>query len=363
MNAKEISSRKFDRGFNGYKTDEVDEFLKEIAAEFSQLQKDNRDLEKKLEVLADKVREYRDDEDALKEALLGAQKQGRDAIAAAKEKAKEIIEEAQNKADTSIEEARALSEKLNNDADETVKNANEEARKTHEESTLKQAKMEAEYRDKLDVNKEILFKTKNEVVRFRQKLLEDFTRVTRIIDALPEVCESEFISKTLNEYQKDRNVTLKKPAVKAAEPEPEKRKGDNSPKQEAGIELEKIITETPDSDALFDEFEKHMSTEKKPTAFEVKLEAATGLEEKLIADLTTEINFEPVFHEEEAQDGETAVPEEFPANTGDTETPDAGNATPAEAEEANPFFKKNLKEPKEQIALEFGTGAKGRKNK
>ncbi|MDR2558655.1 MAG: DivIVA domain-containing protein, partial [Oscillospiraceae bacterium] len=27
MNAKEISSRKFDRGFNGYKTDEVDEFL------------------------------------------------------------------------------------------------------------------------------------------------------------------------------------------------------------------------------------------------------------------------------------------------------------------------------------------------
>jgi DivIVA domain-containing protein len=358
MNAKEISSRKFDRGFNGYKPDEVDEFLKEIAAEFTQLQKDNRDLEKKLEVLADKVREYRDDEDALKEALLGAQKQGHAAIAAAKEKAKEIVEEAQKKADTSLEEARAASEKLNNDAEETMRKANEEARKTHEESTVKQAKMEAEYREKLDVNKEILYKTKNEVIRFRQKLLEDFTRVTRIIDALPEVCENEFISKTLTEYSKDRNVTLKKPAIKPAPlpvPDSDKKKPDGgkpAPKGEQIAGMEDLNAEAQDSDSLFEEFAAHMVVEKKPTSFEVKLE------EKLLADLTTEINFEPVFDEEESGEVEAISPDEFSA---DGKEPEKKETEVGGGESDNPFFKKSAKEPKEQLALEFGNNAKGRK--
>jgi cell division initiation protein len=356
MNAKEISSRKFDRGFNGYKPDEVDEFLKEIAAEFNQLQSDNRDLEKKLEVLADKVREYRDDEDALKEALLGAQKQGRDAIKKAKEQAKEIIEEAQNKADTSLDEARAASDKLNNDADETLKKANEEARRIHEESTLKQARMEAEYRDKLEVNKEVLFKTKNEVVRFRQKLLEDFARVTGIIEALPEVCENEFISKTLNEYSKERNVTLKKPAVKSIpQPEAEPEKKTNSPKQEKTVKQETPVENAPDipvdSDALYDEYEAQLGTdkEKKSTSFEVKLE------EKFLTDLTTEINFEPVFDEEEQDDTEVNTQDEFPDEN--------ENRKSNKKDENNPFFKKGVKEPKDEEMLEFGNNAKGGRRK
>ena len=71
MNAKDILSRRFEKAtFNGNKTDDVDEFLREVSSEYSQLQKDKNELERKLEVLADKIREYRDDEDALKDALL-----------------------------------------------------------------------------------------------------------------------------------------------------------------------------------------------------------------------------------------------------------------------------------------------------
>ena len=77
MNAKDIITRKFEKAtFNGYKTDDVDDFLREVSNEYAQLQKDKSELERKLEVLADKIREYRDDEDALKDALLLAQKQG-----------------------------------------------------------------------------------------------------------------------------------------------------------------------------------------------------------------------------------------------------------------------------------------------
>ncbi|MDR2531947.1 MAG: DivIVA domain-containing protein [Oscillospiraceae bacterium] len=339
MNAKEISTRKFDRGFNGYKTDEVDEFLKEISAEFSQLQVDNRDLEKKLEVLADKVREYRDDEDAIKEAMLGAQKQGNATIAEAKEKAKKIVEDAQDKADTMLADAREESKRLREEADANLKNANDEAKRIENEAAAKLEKMEEEYRNKLDLNKEILSKTKNEVMRFRQMVLEDFKRVVDIMEVLPESCENEFIAKTLTEYQKEKNVTLKKPAVKpVAEPV----------KQQAAVVKEEQAAEDA-GDALFEEFAAQIvEKQQESTSFEVKME------EGFLADLTTEINFEPVFDEEVADETAELSAEEFPS---------VEKAAEAEADSGNndPFFKKAPKEPKEREALEFGSNTKSRK--
>lgn len=91
MNAKDILSRRFEKAtFNGYKTDDVDEFLRELSSEFAQLQKDKNELERKLEVLADKIREYRDDEDALKDALLLAQKQGNQIVNESKAAAEKL---------------------------------------------------------------------------------------------------------------------------------------------------------------------------------------------------------------------------------------------------------------------------------
>ena len=58
----------------------------------------------KIQVLADKVREYMRDEDALKDALLGAQKEGHRIIAEANTKAEEIIAQAKEKADAMMDE-------------------------------------------------------------------------------------------------------------------------------------------------------------------------------------------------------------------------------------------------------------------
>ena len=94
MNAKDIITRKFEKAtFNGYKTDDVDDFLREVSNEYAQLQKDKSELERKLEVLADKIREYRDDEDALKDALLLAQKQGNAIVSESRASADKIRKE------------------------------------------------------------------------------------------------------------------------------------------------------------------------------------------------------------------------------------------------------------------------------
>ena len=100
ISAKEISSKRFEKSaLGGYKIDEVDQFLKEIAVEIAQIQREKEDGEKKIDILADKVREFMKDEEVLKEALLGAQRQGHKVIEEAQITANRILAEANEKAD------------------------------------------------------------------------------------------------------------------------------------------------------------------------------------------------------------------------------------------------------------------------
>ncbi len=100
INAKDVSSKRFEKStIGGYKMEEVDDYLRELALEIASLQKEKDDAEKKIDVLADKVRDYMRDEDALKDALLGAQRQGHQVIEDAKMVANKIINEANEQAD------------------------------------------------------------------------------------------------------------------------------------------------------------------------------------------------------------------------------------------------------------------------
>ncbi len=99
INAKEVSSKRFEKAALGYKQEDVDDYLRELSLEIIQLQKDKDDCDKKIDVLADKIREYMRDEDALKDALLGAQRQGHQVIDEAKAAAAKILAEAQEKSD------------------------------------------------------------------------------------------------------------------------------------------------------------------------------------------------------------------------------------------------------------------------
>ena len=99
LSAKEINTRRFEQTKPGYSPEEVDSFLREIAADIVKYQKEKEESEKKIEVLVESVREYKKDEDALKDALIGAQKQGRAVISEAQMNANRIMSEANSKAD------------------------------------------------------------------------------------------------------------------------------------------------------------------------------------------------------------------------------------------------------------------------
>ena len=111
LTAKDINNKKFEQTRPGYKPEEVDDFLREIALQITQMQKDKEEIEKKIEVLVESVREYKKDEDALKDALIGAQKQGRAVVQEAHENADKIIAEAHVKAEGIIGNTRVQLEK------------------------------------------------------------------------------------------------------------------------------------------------------------------------------------------------------------------------------------------------------------
>ena len=108
LNPNEIASKKFDRMSMGraYKAEEVDNYLSQLADEVDALLQEKRDLEKKMMVLADKLEEYKGDEESLRAALLGAQKLGGSVVRDAKAKAEQIIDDANAKANLIVENAK-----------------------------------------------------------------------------------------------------------------------------------------------------------------------------------------------------------------------------------------------------------------
>lgn len=220
MNAKEIITRRFEKAaFNGYKTEDVDEYLKEVSDEFAQLQKENGELERKLEVLADKIREYREDEDALKDALLIAQKQGNAIVAESKASAEKLTKETNDTVTKQLAEAKAKSERTINDANEysakTRREAQEAADKIVKDANNKAAEIKELMDKQQEIQENILQQTRKEVLEYRTKLLAEYKEHLEIIDKIPEKCENDYIKRKAEEVEKREAERKKKAAAEA----------------------------------------------------------------------------------------------------------------------------------------------------
>lgn len=99
ISPQEIRTVTFDKVMRGYRAEDVDALLQQLADQMEQLQTEKENTEKKLYVLAQKVEEYRKDEDNLKTALLNAQRMGENVIKEARQKAESILREAGIKAE------------------------------------------------------------------------------------------------------------------------------------------------------------------------------------------------------------------------------------------------------------------------
>ena len=147
LTPNDISNKRFEKSpFGGYKPEEVDSFLSEIAVSYERLYEAKEAAEEKMEVLAEKLEEYRANEDSLRTALLGAQKLGDNIIRDSKAKAEVIISDA--------------------------------------EGQVKQVFSESE--DKINKERETLATLQKETAEFKKRLIAMYKQHLELISLMPE---------------------------------------------------------------------------------------------------------------------------------------------------------------------------------
>lgn len=140
LTANDIQNIRFSKGVGGYKSAEVNEFIDSCAQTVSALTITKNDLEKKLEVLADKLIEYRNDEDNIRTALMSAQKLG-----------DTVVREANHKAGLILDDARIKAEKIHEEAQRNIKNELKELERIKLEISNFKARMLSIYREHLSL--------------------------------------------------------------------------------------------------------------------------------------------------------------------------------------------------------------------
>lgn len=95
----------------GYRTEDVDDFVTKAIEIVKGLQAENQELTEKMAVLAQSLEKYREDEESLRSALIGAQKLGDSILKDSRSKAEVILRDATTNADHIIEEAHARLER------------------------------------------------------------------------------------------------------------------------------------------------------------------------------------------------------------------------------------------------------------
>lgn len=92
LTPQEVSEHAFAKAsFGGYNMAMVDEFLDQLTEDYTSLYKENAVLKSKMKVLVDKVEEYRSTEEAMRKALLTAQRMADEMVAEAEAKKAELL--------------------------------------------------------------------------------------------------------------------------------------------------------------------------------------------------------------------------------------------------------------------------------
>lgn len=179
MTSEDVRNVTFEKSMRGYRSEDVDDFLQMIAGELEDLAAekeaiieeknaalaDKASIQNKIYVLAQKVEEYRGQEETLKTALINAQRMG-----------ETVVHEAKQKADALVREATGKAELLRQQAEEEIA-----------------------------LEKLTLEKMKEEVARFKATILNLYKQHIESLSALdaPAAHAEEYLQEFENSYKDD----------------------------------------------------------------------------------------------------------------------------------------------------------------
>jgi cell division initiation protein len=199
LEPEKIRNRRFSTSKNGCNPAEVSTFLAEIAEEVASLQAANADSEEKIVKLVEKINEYREDEEAIKAAMVYAQKESNKLINDAKAKARDMIESAKTEqvrlSEQSAAECERIVEEHKAKCDLLLQQQTES---TQNEILAIQEEYEAE--------KQSLEQLRAEVTYFKSELTELYTKQLALIMQIPQMDDAEledYESRSEEEYDEE----------------------------------------------------------------------------------------------------------------------------------------------------------------
>ena len=212
ISAKDIQKKKFEKVKFGYAVEEVEAFLAEVAQEMQRLEQSASESDEKIKLLAGKVREYKETEDDLRNALIGAQKQAREVVEAANAKAAEI--EAQARERVGSVEQQAIAE---------------------QEDKLK------EVTEKLAQENAVLEATQRQVSEFKQTVFDMYRAHLASLAKLPEIVKPVRAEEKPAEPEKpaetaEAEAPAQDAAAESGKPEAEKPAAEEAPAAAAEAE-------------------------------------------------------------------------------------------------------------------------------
>ncbi len=137
----DILSQTFESRFRGYDTDQVHEFLYGLSRAWEDMTRQLRELTEKAEVQESEIREYRQRERALQ-----------DALSMARQVSEDVKSSAKRDADLTIANAELKAERLVSQAEKDVSNANEILNRLKQQ----RAQFESELRQSIETHSKIL---------------------------------------------------------------------------------------------------------------------------------------------------------------------------------------------------------------
>ncbi len=292
-------------GRNAYKADGVDRFFEEVAASYEQMFRENGEMYKKISLLAERLEEYRNDEDNIRNALLTAQRMAEQIQREAREKSDAMISEAQARAVAENARVDAQTNEMlaaaTYQAQSIVAEANKQAAKIIDDATRDSKEAAISARDWMIKEEAALEMMKIEVTKFKKQILDSYAQQLELIETLPEIVYAQIDAE--KEVEEEVAVVEEEPAVEAPEEVIE------APVEEP-VPVEEVVAV-----AAFEQYEEEVLVDEIPAEDEDAGVDVDTLQQMITETEDTDLDDERFAYEEEAEvfdevsDEELVIPE------------------------------------------------------
>ena len=199
ITADNIRDVRFTKTMGGYKVAEVDAFLDQCAATVDEMTKEAEENSRKMQVLAETIVDYRNQEDSIRTALLSAQRMSETVIKEAQENADKIVAEAEEKAAALVAEAEEKAKNVDEEAKKSIKQELDELARIQKEVAAFRARLLSTYREHLTLIGVLSDEVKETETQEPNQETEESRTVSEAAPEEPTVAPEEFLPSAVKE--------------------------------------------------------------------------------------------------------------------------------------------------------------------